>query len=133
MPKTSRTKGLRVEREIVDAHKKIGVHSERYPLSGASHFRGQGHDIDIYIFGREEAPAVAEVKARKDGGGFAMLERWLGDYDLLFLRRDRAETLVVVPWRMWERLIQGKHDEIDTSCSADRGNGNADTSPDHPA
>jgi hypothetical protein len=106
MSARERRKGNRVECEIVNAHKDIGVHAERYPLSGASHFRGQGHDLDIYAFGREEAPAVAEVKARKEGSGFALLERWLGEYDLLFLKRDRQETLVVLPWRTYERLIK---------------------------
>ena len=47
---------LLVELEIVQLHKDIGVHSKRYPLSGANHFRGAGHDIDIYARGREEAP-----------------------------------------------------------------------------
>jgi hypothetical protein len=53
---------------------------ERYPLSGASRFRGSGHDIDLYPFGRDAAPFVAEVKARKYGSGFAQLEKWLGEY-----------------------------------------------------
>jgi hypothetical protein len=58
----SRAKGDRVEREIVCRHAAIGIKAERYPLSGASRFRGSGHDIDIYAFGTEEAPLVAEVK-----------------------------------------------------------------------
>ena len=33
-------------------------------------FRGTGHDLDIYAFGREQAPIVAEVKGRKNGAGF---------------------------------------------------------------
>jgi len=73
-----RRKGDRIERELVSLHKALGIHSERYPLSGASRFRGSGHDIDIYLFGRDAAPLVAEVKARKSGGGFVQLERWLG-------------------------------------------------------
>jgi hypothetical protein len=48
-----RQKGDRCERELVERHKAIGVHAERYPLSGASRFRGSGHDIDLYPFGRE--------------------------------------------------------------------------------
>jgi hypothetical protein len=36
----SRRKGGRNEREIVNLHKELGVHSERYPLSGSSRFRG---------------------------------------------------------------------------------------------
>jgi hypothetical protein len=123
-----------VECELVNAHKKLGLHAERYPLSGASHFRGQGHDLDIYLFGKDEAPAVAESKSRKDGGGFATLERWLSDYDILFLKRDRQEPLVVLPWRVWARLIAKEEDHGKThsrdSCARD--NGRSD-SRDHPA
>jgi hypothetical protein len=48
MSKSQRDKGLRAEREIVDRHKAINVHAERFPLSGASRFRGSGHDVDLY-------------------------------------------------------------------------------------
>jgi hypothetical protein len=51
---------------------------------------------------------VCEVKARKSGEGFAMLERWLGDADALFLRRDRAEPLVALPRRVWALLVKGR-------------------------
>jgi Holliday junction resolvase len=100
-----RRKGDRIERELVDRHRALGVKAERYPLSGASRFRGSGHDIDCYIFGPDEAPAICEVKARKNGGGFVQLEKWLGEYDALFLRRDHADPLVVMPWRVWARLL----------------------------
>jgi hypothetical protein len=66
-----RRKGARIEHEIVERHKELGIHAERYPLSGASQFRGSGHDFDLYLFGRDEAPAVAEVRGAlrrsKDG------------------------------------------------------------------
>ena len=70
--------------------------------------RGAGHDIDIYVRSEEEAPFVAEVKARKDGNGFVQLETWLADYDCLFLRRNNADPLVVLPWRVWRSLLQRK-------------------------
>ena len=60
-----RQKGDRIEREIVALHRELGIHAERYPLSGASRFRNSGHDIDLYIGGADAAPAVAEVKARR--------------------------------------------------------------------
>ena len=56
-----RKKGDRTEREIVQLHRSIGVHAERYPLSGASRFRDSGHDLDLYIDGRDAAPSIAEV------------------------------------------------------------------------
>ena len=100
-----RQKGDRCERELVERHRALGINAERYPLSGASRFRGSGHDLDIYALGGDEAPLVAEVKARKDGAGFATLERWLAEYDLLFLRRNNADPLALIPWRVWAALL----------------------------
>lgn len=99
-------KGDRIECKIVALHRALGVHSERYPLSGATRFRGSGHDIDVYLFGADDAPAVCEVKARKNGAGFATLERWLGKFDLLFLRRNGGDPLVLVSWPTWARLLE---------------------------
>ena len=96
----SRDKGNRIERELVERHKTLGVYAERYRLSGASRFRNSSHDIGIYVLGSEAAPLVAEVKARASG------ERWLGDYDLLVLRRDHTDPLVLLPWRTWAVLLK---------------------------
>lgn len=46
------------------------------------------------------------MKARRRAEGFKMIEAWLGENDALFLRRDRADPLVVLPWRTWERLLK---------------------------
>jgi Holliday junction resolvase len=101
-----RRKGDRIEREIVDRHKTLGIRAERYPLSGASRFRGSGHDVDVYALGPDEGPFVTEVKGRKNGAGFVTLEKWLGEYDGLFLRRNNASPLVLIPWRVWEQLLK---------------------------
>ncbi len=105
MGKPSRDKGLRRERGVVELHRAQGVHAERVPLSGASRYRGNGADIDVYARGRDAAPLVAEVKARGDGMGFRTLERWLGDNDALFLWRDRAAPLVLLPLHVWLELL----------------------------
>jgi Holliday junction resolvase len=107
MGKASRDKGARAERELVALHAEIGVKAERVPLSGAARYQGNGSDVDVYAFGLDAAPLVCEVKARGSGEGFTMLDRWLGDNDILFLRRDRAEPVVVLPWRVWSRLLPG--------------------------
>ena len=104
MGKASRDKGGRVEREIVRRHLELGVHAERVPLSGAAGGRFSG-DVEVYFFGPDEAPLVTEVKARGKGAGFKVIEKWLGENDVLFLRRDRADPLVVLPWRTWARFL----------------------------
>ena len=104
MGKPSRDKGMRAEREIVHLHVDMGIHAERVPLSGAAGGRFSG-DVDIYVHGPNQAPLVGEVKARKNGAGFATLERWMGENDILFLRRDRAEPMVVLPWATWVQIL----------------------------
>ena len=53
-----------------------------------------------------KTPIVCEVKGRKSGAGFATLERWLAEFDALFLRRNNADPVVVLPWRVWARIIE---------------------------
>lgn len=106
MGKPSRDKGARREREIVEAHRKIGVKAERVPLSGAMAFRNTWQsDVDVYARGADAPPFVTEVKARAGGEGFVTLERWLGENDALFLVRDRAPPLVVLPWARWVEML----------------------------
>ena len=102
MSRSQRDKGARRERELVNRHLEMGVHAERVGVAYAP-----GHDIDVYISGRDVGALIAEVKARKSGEGFKTLETWLGDNDALFLVRDRADPLVVIPWRVW-KLILGR-------------------------
>ena len=96
----SKRKGYRIERELVQLHKAAGIDAHRVPLSGAV---GGSYSGDLIV-----GEYRAEVKARGNGGGFVTLERWLGDNDLLFLKRDRAEPLVVMPWAVYVRLLQAE-------------------------
>lgn len=101
----NRTRGQEFEREIVKMHRNIGIQAQRVPLSGAAG-GAYSDDIDLYVFGPDEAPLVMEAKRRKAGKGFTLIERWLGESDGLWLRRDRAEPMVVLPWRVWEKLVK---------------------------
>ena len=105
MSRMERDKGARIEREIVTRHKALGVFAKRVPMSGASAYTHDA-DVDVYPWGQEAGALVAELKARGSGEGFKTLERWLADNDLLFLWRDRQQPLVVVPWRVWERILE---------------------------
>jgi hypothetical protein len=71
-------------------------------MSGAARFRGDGHDLSVYC----PDELRVEVKARKDGQGFKVIEDWLADHDALFLRRNNADPIVVLPWRVWAKLLR---------------------------
>ena len=105
MGKSQRDKGNRREREIVNMHRAAGIHAERVPLSGASRYQGNGSDVDIYPFGKDQAPLIGECKARGSGEGFLTIKRWLGENDVLWLCEDRAKPLVVLPWDVYQRIL----------------------------
>lgn len=92
----SKRKGYRLERGTVKLLHSIGLEDAiRVPLSGASpQWKG---DIEV-------AGLRCEVKGRASGDGFKVLERWLGDNDVLFLRRDRQLPLVLMPWKTWRGI-----------------------------
>lgn len=101
-------KGARVEREIAELHARVGVIARRVPLSGAAAKRlgpDFGGDLRVWVFGDEQPPLVAEVKARSAGGGFIVLEKWLSNHDMLVLKRNHAPPMVVLPWATYARLI----------------------------
>ncbi len=86
----SRSKGARTERCIVKLLKTSGIAAVRVPLSGAVGGRFAG-DIVLPLLGRE---LCVEVKARADG--FRELYCWLDGRDVLIVKADRQEPLVVV-------------------------------------
>jgi Holliday junction resolvase len=91
----SRDKGNRTERALVRyLQEHAGLAAERVPLSGSAGGRYRG-DISLPLLGRD---LTAEVKAR--GNGFNRLYSWLEGRDLLFVRADRAEPLVILKLRL---------------------------------
>ncbi len=95
MAKMQRSKGARIEREIVYRHHDAGVPCEKISRSGYL-----GPDLRI------ANEFLGEVKSRQSGEGFTTLARWLGTNDVLFLRRDRQVPFVVMPWSIYARLMR---------------------------
>lgn len=101
MSNRSKAKGSRIEREIVELHIEAGHKAERVPLSGSLGGKYSGDvmlDLGVQL--------RAEVKARANGEGFAVLEKWLGEHDLLFLRKDKSKPIVTMPWRTYEMFLK---------------------------
>ena len=85
MASRSKIKGSRVEREIVKLFTDRGYEAKKVPLSGAcAEYKG---DIDWKFKDRD---IKIECKARKDGTGFKVLDNWMGDNDILVLKKDRT-------------------------------------------
>ena len=86
----SRSKGARTERSIVNALRASGIAAVRLPLSGAAGGRFAG-DIVLSLMGRD---LCVEVKAR--AAGFRELYSWLTNRDVLIVKADRQEPLVIL-------------------------------------
>lgn len=99
--RSAKRKGSRVEREIVKLHLDAGIPAMRVPLSGAM----PGFKGDVLI-GDGRKRLRAEVKARKGGAGFVTLEKWKGSNDVLILKRDREEPMVVLGWSLYIEAIR---------------------------
>jgi hypothetical protein len=96
-----RIKGNRVENRLKNMLIDAGIACHRQPDSGAFGTINKRQELrgDLCI----NNDLRAEVKARKNGEGFKVLEGWMGDNDYLFLVRDRATPMVVMSW---ERYVQ---------------------------
>lgn len=92
--RASRQKGDRVERALVRFLQEQGFAAERVPLSGSAGGR-YGGDVSVPLLG---ADRTIEVKCR--AAGFVELYRWLDGADLLVVRADRREPLVILPLRL---------------------------------
>ena len=86
----SRSKGARTERSIVNAPRASGIAAVHVPLSGAIGGRFAG-DIVLPLMGRD---LCVEVKAR--AAGFRELYSWLTNRDVLIVKADRQEPLVIL-------------------------------------
>jgi hypothetical protein len=94
----SRRKGASFEREVVAFHRNLGLAAERIPLSGAAKGSFAG---DLRL-----GPWTVECKRRADG--FRELYSWLAhdNADLLVLRADRQDLLVVLNQTTWLQLLR---------------------------
>jgi Holliday junction resolvase len=90
----SREKGNRAERAIVAFLQDSGFAAQRVPLSGSAGGKYVG-DVTIPLLGRD---MCAEVKVR--AYGFGQLYAWLDGREILIVRQDRREPLVILPLRL---------------------------------
>ncbi|WP_426608859.1 putative PDDEXK endonuclease [Bradyrhizobium sp. McL0616] len=92
--RASRDKGNRAERAIVKYLQEHGFAAERVPLSGSAGGSYLG-DLTVPLLNVDR---VVEVKCRAKG--FRQLYDWLNERDILIVRADRSEPLVVLPLRL---------------------------------
>lgn len=83
--------------------------SEMDELSGhaVSKSNGQKPFAQAPILAALVGDNIGEVEGSGDETGFARLERALGEFDALFPGRNNADPLLVLPRRLWARILEG--------------------------
>jgi Holliday junction resolvase len=97
--RTPAQKGKRVERALVHLLCELGLPCTRVPLSGAIGGAYSG-DIDVELLGSTKK---VQVKARRK---FNTLHQWLGANELLILKADRQDPLVVMRLSLFAELTR---------------------------
>lgn len=108
-----RRKGNRLERQLVELLQRAGIAPEGVPFSGSGGGKFAG-DISVLLLGADHC---CECKVR--GKAFGQLYAWLDQRDLLIIRQDRREPLVIIPLRL----------AIDGAVAAERARGASRSAP----
>ena len=99
--KASRDKGANFAREVVNWHKDRNVEAERIPLSGAVKGNYSG---DLKIGPQQALLAECKRRARAWQDLYDALDQ--DNSDMLFIRKDRERTLVVLPLETYEAFLE---------------------------
>jgi Holliday junction resolvase len=99
--KASRDKGANFEREVVNWPKDRNVEAERVPLSGAVKGNYSG---DLKIGPEQALLAECKRRARAWQDLYDALDQ--DGSDMLFIRKDRERTLVVLPLETYEAFLE---------------------------
>ena len=99
--KGARVKGASFEREVVNWHLGKGVPAERIPLSGAVKGNYSG---DLKIGPEQALLAECKRRARAWQDLYDALDQ--DGSDMLFIRKDRERTLVVLPLETYEAFLE---------------------------
>jgi hypothetical protein len=95
--RSAKWKGVRIEREVVQLLCELGRPCAPVPFSGGIG-GGYSGDIDLELCSRI---AKIQVKARRK---FRTLYRWLRRADLLLLKADRQDPIVVLSLYLFAEL-----------------------------
>ena len=99
MGSKSRRKGRRGELEVVNLHTEVHVPARRRQAPGLP---DAPDDPDVLV----AELLSAEVKRRKSAAGcWGQVREWLQGHDLLFMREDGADWLVVMPVEWYKAFL----------------------------
>ena len=109
MSAKAKQKGYAHEISVRNKHIEDGIPCERVPLSGSMGGKYQG---DLCVPSIEHREFILECKARKNGSGFKVIEDWIADADILFMRRNNQPDLVVMRMDTYMNLMKAYYADV---------------------
>lgn len=103
MVNRNKEKGDRLEAKLVEMLLLAGFHARRTPKSGSgplSSNPGSGYDISLSLFDK-----VYKVEAKARGVAFQTFYKWLRKSDMVIVKQNFEEPLVVLPLRLAIELM----------------------------
>ena len=108
--RSSREKGMRAERQIVELFRQVGLEAYRVPLSGV--FAGFKSDVEIRI-GSRRLYLKSKVRAKE----FVLLYRWLFGADAVGVKADRKPPLIVLTLADFASLLGQNRSQTENAAS----------------
>lgn len=120
MSSKAHCRGYNHEISVRDKHIAAGIPCERVPLSGSM---GGKYAGDLCVPSVERREFILECKARRNGSGFKMIEQWIEGKDILFMRRNHQEDLVVMPMDAYLTLMKSYYSDVVSGSYTEQGGG----------
>ena len=108
--RSSREKGMRAERQIVELFRQAGLEAYRIPLSGS--VAGFKSDVELRIGAKR-----LHLESKVRGGRFSMIYRWLFGADALVIKADRKPPLAVLPLETLTSLLEECRNQTQIAAS----------------
>jgi hypothetical protein len=105
--RSSREKGIRAERQIVELFRQAGLEAYRIPLSGS--VAGFKSDVELRIGAKR-----LHLESKVRGGRFSMIYRWLFGADALVIKKDCNQPLIVMRLTDFASLLSHMPSSIET-------------------
>ena len=108
--RSSREKGMRAERQIVELLRAFGFDAHKVPLSGA--VTGFESDVELRVGNK-----VFRLESKMRAHGFGLLYRWLTGVDALIVKADYKSPLAIIPLEKLANLLQDIRNQTQIATS----------------
>lgn len=116
MSSKSKKKGRSYEREVVALFKALGFEAEK-AWGSDGRAMGMPADVDIKVIGM--LGRVVGVQAKRKRQLPKWMDRGKGEWDIMVMRQDNGETVVMMSWQILTELLKKGKDPLKENATSD--------------